>query len=144
MIFSGEIKSIAVSAQSGAVFGFKNIYLDPVEISAASPKGAEPPGMSLDVAERVIGATFQTTKRLVQERLLESFKGQNPATGRLQTYIRPEAIMMFQARYVSLREYSMGRGNIAQVKRRLDELRVLPILRGSGIATIYRRTDLEH
>lgn len=142
LIFSGAVKNIAIAAEAGDEFGFKNIYVDPDEIFAASTRRGEPPGLSFKVAERVIGTTTQTTKQLVFERVIESFQGVNPANGRLQTYIAPEAIATFQATYVSLREYSRGRGNIAQIKRRLDELGVVPVLQGTGIATIYRRADL--
>ncbi|PZM16694.1 hypothetical protein [Rhizobium tubonense] len=61
---------------------------------------------------------------------------------RKQRYISQAALEQFKTDYVTLRNYAIGRGNIARVKEALTALGITPVFEEPGAAAIYRVGDV--
>jgi hypothetical protein len=121
--------------------GFDRIFVDPLEVKQAF-QAASPPGITFECAERMLGTTTKTVKRLAAAGLLKTVVADNPMHRIPQTYVSPSGLEEFQATYVSLFEYSKGRGQIARVKKRLVAAGIMPVFEEAGTATFYRRDAL--
>lgn len=122
-------------------FGFDKIFVDPLEVKQAFHV-ASPPGITFQCAERMIGTTTKTVKRLAAAGLLKTVVADNPMHRIPQTYVSPSGLEEFQDTYISLFEFSKGRGQIARVKKRLAAAGIMPAFEEAGAATFYRRDAL--
>lgn len=124
-----------------ATFGFDQIFLDPLEVKQAF-QATSPPGITFECTERMLGTTTKTVKRLAAAGLLKTVVADNPVHRIPQTYVSPSGLEEFKATYISLFEYSKGRGQIARVKKRLTAAGIIPVFEEKGSATFYRRDGL--
>ncbi|NKB94736.1 hypothetical protein HED48_01145 [Ochrobactrum intermedium] len=83
----------------------------------------------------MIGTTTKTVKRLAAAGLLKTVVADNPMHRIPQTYVSPSGLEEFQDTYVSLFEFSKGRGQIARVKKRLAAAGIMPAFEEAGAAT---------
>lgn len=126
--------------QSGDL-GFDRIFVDPLEVKQAL-HAVSPPGISFEAAERMLGTTTRTVKRLAAMGHLKTLVADNPMTRKPQTYVSQLGLEEFRETYVSLFEYAKGRGQIARVKEQLSAAGIMPIFHEPGTATFYKRDEL--
>lgn len=141
LILDGTIASAVVDERKVGEFGFDSIYVDPLEVKIAI-RASSPPGITFQCAERMLGTTTRTVRRLAAAGLLKTVVADNPLHRTPQTYILPAGLEDFRRTYISLFEYASGRGQIALVKKRLAEDGIVPAFEETGSATFYRRKDL--
>ncbi|KJF66396.1 TniQ family protein [Rhizobium nepotum] len=141
LIIDGTIKNVIRDAHHDEPLRFDSIFVDPVEVKAASPR-LSPPGITLQLAEAQLGTTRKTVEQLVASGLLESITTENPATGKSQTFILPDKLEEFQKNHISLFLYAKGRGQIGDVKKRLADAGVMPAFEKAGVATFYRKDSM--
>jgi len=141
LIIDGTIKNVIRDIHRDEPVRFDSIFVDPVEVKAASPR-LSPPGITLQLAEAQLGTTRKTVEQLVASGLLESITTENPATGKSQTFILPDKLEEFQRTHISLFVYAKGRGQIGDVKKRLAAAGIMPAFEKAGVATFYRMDSL--
>lgn len=141
LIIDGTIKSVIRDARHNGTFRFDSIFVDPAEVKGASPISA-PPGITIQLAERELGTTRTTVEQLVASGILKSVSAENPATGKRQTFVVPSGLEDFRATYISLFDYSKGRDQIGNVKKKLTAAGIMPAFEKAGAATFYRRDAL--
>ncbi|CAN7387474.1 TniQ family protein [Pararhizobium sp. LjRoot235] len=141
LILDGTITKVVVDSRQGAEVGFDGIFVDPLAVKLAIQVAA-PPGITFQCAERMLGTTTKTVKRLAATGLLKTVEAANPLHRVPQRYVSPSALEEFQDTYISLFEFAKARGQIAVVKKRLTAAGIMPVFEEPGSATFYRRDAL--
>ncbi|MDI5929086.1 TniQ family protein [Rhizobium leguminosarum] len=141
LVLDGIVANAVIDAGQTEAFRLDQIFLDAYEVKRAFGT-ADPPGVTFERAERMLGTTTQTVRRIVEVGLIETFETENPVNRRKQRYFSPEAIDQFKKDYVTLRNFALGRGNIARVKAALTALGITPVLKEKGVATIYKASEI--
>lgn len=141
LIINGTVKNVTRNALRDEPLRFDSIFVDPLEVKAASPVLSRP-GLTLQLAKRQLGTTGKAIQQLVVSGHLESVTAKSSLTDRCQVFIVPSSLDEFQANHISLFDYSKGRGQIAEVKKWLAAAGIMPVFEKPGVATFYRKDSL--
>lgn len=101
-------------------------------------------GLNILEAARELGTDYRSVQSLIRTNDLRSFQGANPVTRNPQTFIPPDAVAEFRARYVSLRDVARTLGKPPKLAHRfLRERGFRPAFDPLKVRSlIYLRSDL--
>ncbi len=138
LILGGELRTVAVSADC---VGIAAIRLDVDEVKARTV-GEDHACITLRRLERLLPASSQIIKALVDEGRMPTVQRRNPVKRNMQTVVEPSAFLAFMEDFVSLGSLATGRGTRTwSLRRELDNAGVTPAFVAAGMA-YYRRPEI--